>query len=76
VQASGEIFYCEERIYPDGAAPVLLGVAVIPLPEGSAEQARAILLLRPKGPEVSHEDFRLRLLSDAGRLRESCGSPN
>lgn len=70
VQSEG-ISYCEEEIYPGGAA-VRLGVAVIPLPEAAHGDARAVLLLRPKDSELSEDSFREALLSDAVALQARC----
>ena len=64
VHEASEIHYCEELLrMPDGAIREL-GVAVIPLGGSSGDEARALLLLRPKAD--GSEDS---LLSDARRLR-------
>jgi hypothetical protein len=63
VHESVDILYCEETLRsPDGAVREL-GVAVIPLQGMSHDEARALLLLRPKTPS------REPLLEEAAKLR-------
>ena len=63
VHESVDILYCEETLRsPDGAVREL-GVAVIPLQGMSHDEARALLLLRPK------TQSREPLLEEAAKLR-------
>jgi hypothetical protein len=64
VHRSVDILYCEETLRaPDGLVTEL-GVAVIPLGGMSGDEARALLLLRPKS-----ESTRDALLEEASKLR-------
>jgi hypothetical protein len=64
VHRSADVLYCEETLRaPDGLVRKL-GVAVIPLGGMSGDEARALLLLRPKAE--STEDA---LLEEASKLR-------
>jgi hypothetical protein len=67
---SSDILYCEETVYPAGQPPLVLSVAVIPLPTRTGETGQALLMLRPKtGGELS---ARAQLLADASRMRAHC----
>lgn len=69
VHEAHEILYCEETLRgPEGPAREL-GVAVIPLEGMSHDEARALLLLRPKS-EITKE----ALLDEARVLRETVTS--
>jgi hypothetical protein len=65
VHQSAAVLYCEETLRAPGGSVRELGVAVIPLGGMSHDEARALLLLRPK-PESTRE----ALLDEASRLRE------
>jgi hypothetical protein len=69
VHDSHEILYCEETLRGSDGPNRELGVAVIPLEGMSGDEARALLLLRPKG-EVTEE----ALLEEARRVRERARS--
>jgi hypothetical protein len=69
VHEAHEILYCEETLRAPGGPVRELGVAVIPLDGMSKDEARALLLLRPKS-EVTEE----ALLSEARTLRERVAS--
>lgn len=62
VHDSHEILYCEEVLKTRDGATAKLGVAVIPLLGMSGDEARAVLLMRPKQNEEE-------LLSIARKLR-------
>lgn len=64
VHEASEILYCEEVLRAPDASIRELGVAVIPLAGVSGDEARALLLLRPKA-----ENGEDALLTDARRLR-------
>lgn len=72
VSNADDIVYCEEIIYAAEGAPLHLGVAVIPLRVAPPAEERAVLLLRPKAPEMADENFRSKLLERAAELRASC----
>jgi hypothetical protein len=64
VHDAHEILYCDEVLRsPDGSTHEL-GVAVIPLLGMSGDEARAVLLLRPK-----NEDTEEKLLTTARKFR-------
>ncbi|HEY7699126.1 MAG TPA: PAS domain-containing protein [Vicinamibacteria bacterium] len=65
VHESAEVLYCEETLRAPGGRVRELGVAVIPLGGMSHDEARALLLLRPKA-----DSRREALLEEASRLRE------
>jgi hypothetical protein len=65
VHQSTEIHYCEETLRSPTGPVQELGVAVIPLGGMSHDEARALLLLRPKS-----ESTRDALLEEASKLRE------
>lgn len=65
VHESADILYCEETLRAPGGRVRELGVAVIPLGGMSHDEARALLLLRPKP-----ESTRGELLEEASRLRD------
>ena len=66
VHDAHEILYCEETLRSPGGPVRELGVAVIPLEGMSRDEARALLLLRPK----SEADADV-LLEEARRLRDA-----
>lgn len=65
VHEAHEILYCEEVLKADGASREL-GVAVVPLEGVSHDEARALLLLKPKETMVRED-----LLDQAKRLRSN-----
>jgi hypothetical protein len=69
VHDSHEILYCEETLRAPEGASRELGVAVIPLEGMSRDEARAVLLLRPKS-EATEE----ALLEEARTLRRTVAS--
>jgi PAS fold len=64
VHESHDILYCEETLRAPSGPVRELGVAVIPLEGMSQEEARSLLLLRPKS-----ESTREALLEEASKLR-------
>jgi hypothetical protein len=64
VHESVDILYCEETLRAPSGAVRELGVAVVPLGGMSHDEARALLLLRPKS-----ESTREALLEEASKLR-------
>jgi len=58
-----DILYCEETLRAPGGPVRELGVAVIPLEGMSLDEARSLLLLRPKS-----ESTREALLEEASKL--------
>lgn len=63
VHQSHDILYCEEVLRTPGGPVRELGVAVIPLEGISRDEARSLLLLRPKS-----ESTREALLEEASKL--------
>ncbi len=72
VSKADDIVYCEETIHAADGSPLRLGLAVIPLRAAARMGERAILLLRPKAPDMADENFRTKLLERAADLRASC----
>lgn len=66
ISSGARIAYCEETVYP-GGVPLVLGVAVVPLPDAGDGEG-ALLILRPKDGSVADGVFRRRLLATAERL--------
>jgi hypothetical protein len=66
VHDAHEIHYCEETLRSPGGPVRELGVAVIPLEGMSRDEARALLLLRPKSEATADA-----LLLEARRLRDA-----
>lgn len=64
VHQSHDILYCEETLRTPGGPIRELGVAVIPLEGMSRDEARSLLLLRPKSAST-----REALLEEASKLR-------
>ena len=64
VHQSHDILYCEETLRAPSGPVRELGVAVIPLEGMSQEEARSLLLLRPKS-----ESTQEALLEEASKLR-------
>ena len=64
VHQSHDILYCEETLRAPSGPVRELGVAVIPLEGMSQDEARSLLLLRPKS-----ESTREALLEEASKLR-------
>ena len=69
VHQSEDITYCEESLRGDGAAVVILGVAVIPLARVREDESRALLLFRHKDEGCDEAEFRKELLDDASQLQ-------
>lgn len=69
VHEAHEVLYCEETLRSPKGDQRELGVAVVPLEGISGDEARALLLMRPK--EDSDEET---LLEAASRLRTELGS--
>jgi hypothetical protein len=69
VHEAHEILQCKEVLRSDDGRQTEVGVAVIPLEGASKDEARALLLLRPK--ERSDEDESSALLERAKQLRAS-----
>ncbi len=68
------ITYCEETLHGRDGSPVPFGVALIPLRARAGEGERAILLLRPKAPDIAQDVFQRELLEQAGKLQAFCES--
>ena len=66
--SSAEILYCEETIYPEDGVPVVLGVGIVPVGDGSTP-ADTLLLLRPKSPGGDSDAFRREVIRDADELQ-------
>jgi hypothetical protein len=64
VHESHDVLYCEETLRTPNGPVLELGVAVIPLEGVSQDEARSLLLLRPKS-----ESTRDALLEEASKLR-------
>ncbi len=62
------IVYCEEKLDVGGDGPLVLGAAVISLPEGQPLRERGLLLLRPKVSVSGTDEFRRGLIADAVAL--------
>ncbi len=69
VHESHDVLYCEENLRTPNGPVRELGVAVIPLEGMSQDEARSLLLLRPKS-----ESTRDALLEDASKLRTRLAS--
>jgi hypothetical protein len=63
VHQSHDILYCEETLRASGGLVRELGVAVIPLEGMSGDEARSLLLLRPKSESTPEA-----LLEEAAKL--------
>ena len=69
VHESHDILYCEETLRAPNGPVRELGVAVIPLEGMSQDEARSLLLLRPKA-----ESTRDALLEEASKLKSRLAS--
>lgn len=65
------ITYCEESLRLEAEEqPLVLGTAVIPLPERGDDAAYAVLMFKPKPLLCDEARFREQLISEATLLRE------
>lgn len=69
VHEAQDILYCEENLRSPAGTARELGVAVLPLQGMSRDEARALLLLRPKETTTTEE-----LLAVAAKLRTALAS--
>lgn len=67
-----EISYCEETVYPSGQAPLILSVAVIPLPRTRDEEPNAVLFMRPKAQTRAGDSMRTKMIEEARTLQALC----
>jgi len=68
VSESSEVVYCEETTQTDRDDGTY-GVGLIPLGSARQDEARAVFVLRRKDLNAREEDFKARLVDDAGRVR-------
>ena len=67
-----EISYCEETVYPSAQSPLVLSVAVIPLPAATDEEPNAVLLMRPKAETSAGDAVRTDMIGEARKLQVLC----
>ena len=68
VNESVDVIYCEETVFVGNDDRKIFGVGLIPLGPERDDRARAILMLRDKGPSVEESAFQTQLLTDAKSL--------
>jgi hypothetical protein len=67
-----EISYCEETIYPSGQSPLVLSVAVIPLPGLTDEEPNALIFMRPKAKTRAGDSMGADMIEEARELQALC----
>lgn len=68
VNEAVDVVYCEESVLVGNGDRKIFGVGLIPLGPERDDRARALLLLRDKGPSVEESAFQAQLLRDAKNL--------
>jgi hypothetical protein len=72
--SSGEIAYCEETVFPPGQSPLVLSVAVIPVPGNAEHETSTVLFMRPKPADIPEAANRSQMIEEARRLQALCVS--